>query len=59
MEREARTDKFTEVEDRYAEYTVYDQHYEKIGEVDDLFLDKNDQPEYLQRFSAALSQRVQ
>ncbi len=47
MEREARTDKFTEVEDRYAGYTVYDQHYEKIGEVDDLFLDENDQPEYI------------
>jgi hypothetical protein len=31
LEREARTDKFTEVEDRYAGYTVYDQHYEKIG----------------------------
>jgi len=47
VEREARTDKFTEVDDRYAEYTVYDQHYEKIGEVDDLYLDKNEQPEYL------------
>ena len=47
MERETRTDRFTEVEDQYAGYTVYDQHYEKIGEVDDLFLDENDQPEYL------------
>lgn len=47
MEREARTDKFTEVEARYAGYTVYDQHYEKIGEVDDLFLDENDQLEYI------------
>jgi len=47
LEREARTDKFTEVEDRYAGYTVYDQHYEKIGNVDDLFLDESDQPEYL------------
>jgi len=45
--REARTAKFTEVEDRYAGYTVYDQHYEKIGQVDDLFLDENDQPEYI------------
>ena len=40
MERKAHTDKFTEVEDRYAGYTVYDQHYEKIGNVDDLFLDE-------------------
>jgi uncharacterized protein (TIGR02271 family) len=47
LEREARTDKFTDVEDRYAGYTVYDQHYEKIGNVDDLFLDESDQPEYL------------
>jgi uncharacterized protein (TIGR02271 family) len=47
LEREARTDRFTEVEDRYAGYTLYDQHYEKIGEVDDLFVDENDQPEYL------------
>ena len=39
--------KFTEVEDRYAGYTVYDQHYEKIGNVNDLFLDENDSPEYL------------
>ena len=48
MERKARTDKYTEeVEVRYADYTVYDQHYEKIGNVDDLFVDENDQPEYL------------
>jgi uncharacterized protein (TIGR02271 family) len=47
VEREGRTDRFTEVEDRYAGYTVYDQHYEKIGEVEDLFLDENDQPEYI------------
>jgi len=47
LERQARTDKFTEVEDRYAGYTVYDQHYEKIGNVDDLFLDESDHPEYL------------
>jgi hypothetical protein len=47
VEREARTDEFTEVEDRYAGYTVYDQHYEKLGKVDDLFLDENDSPEFL------------
>jgi uncharacterized protein (TIGR02271 family) len=47
VERKARTDKFTEVEDRYADYIVYDQHYEKIGNVDDLFVDENDQLEYL------------
>src|SRR5215213_4271061 len=48
LEREARTDKVTEeVEDRYAGYTVYDQSYEKIGNVDDLFVDENDSPEYI------------
>jgi uncharacterized protein (TIGR02271 family) len=47
LEREAHTDKFTEVEDRYANYTVYDRHYEKIGNVDDLFLDESDQSEYI------------
>jgi uncharacterized protein (TIGR02271 family) len=47
LERQARTERFTEVEDRYVGYTVYDQHYEKIGNVDDLFLDESDQPEYI------------
>jgi uncharacterized protein (TIGR02271 family) len=47
LERQARTDKFTEVEDRYADYIVYDQHYEKIGNVDDLFVDENDSPQYM------------
>jgi uncharacterized protein (TIGR02271 family) len=47
LERQARTDKFTEVEDRYAGYIVYDQHYEKIGNVDDLFVDENDSPQYI------------
>ena len=28
-------------------YTVYDRDYEKIGKVDDLFVDENDQPEYI------------
>jgi len=47
LERKARTERFTEVEDRYAAYTVYDRHYEKIGNVDDLFVDENDQPQYI------------
>jgi hypothetical protein len=45
LERQARTDRFAEVEDRYAGYTVYDRHYEKIGNVDDLFVDENDSPQ--------------
>jgi uncharacterized protein (TIGR02271 family) len=44
---EERSDRFTALEDRYAGYTVYDQDYEKIGKVDDLFLDENDSPEYI------------
>jgi PRC-barrel domain len=48
LERQARTDKFTEeVAHRFAGYTVYDQDYEKMGKVDDLFLDESDHPEYL------------
>ena len=48
LERQARTDKFTEkVADRFAGYTVYDRSYEKIGNVDDLFVDESDQPEYI------------
>ena len=42
-----RGDRFTELEGAYKDYTVYDQHYEKIGKVDDLFVDENDQPEYI------------
>jgi uncharacterized protein (TIGR02271 family) len=44
---EHRDDRFTAIEDRYAGYTVYDQDGEKIGKVDDLFVDENDQPEYI------------
>ena len=44
---EERSDRFTAIEDQYAGYTVYDRHHEKIGEVDDLFLDENDSPEYI------------
>jgi len=47
MEREQRSDKFTAIEDRYAGYEVYDRNGEKIGKVDDLFVDENDQPEYI------------
>ena len=43
---EERSDRFTAVEDQYAGYTVVDQGGEKIGKVDDLFVDENDEPEY-------------
>jgi hypothetical protein len=44
---EGRHDRFTELEEAYKGYAVYDQHYEKLGKVDDLFVDENDQPEYI------------
>ena len=47
MQRETRTDRFTAIEDRFAGYEVYDPAGEKIGKVDDLFLDEADRPEYI------------
>ena len=47
MYSETRTDRFTAVEDGFAGYTVYDSNHEKIGKVDDLFMDGNDRPEYI------------
>jgi uncharacterized protein (TIGR02271 family) len=44
---EERDNRSAGIEDLYSEYTVYDRHYEKIGKVDDLFVDENDQPEYI------------
>src|SRR5215204_1340411 len=32
---------------RFDGYQIYDQHYEKVGKVDDLFVDENDVPEYI------------
>lgn len=40
-------DRSAEMEGLYAGYTVYDMHYEKIGEVDDLFVAEDDRPEYV------------
>ena len=47
MNSETRTNGFTEVEDRFAGYTVYDHSDQKIGKVDDLFVDGNEHPEYI------------
>ena len=44
---EERTDRFTALEGRFEGYEVYDPNGEKIGKVDDLFVDEYDQPEYL------------
>jgi uncharacterized protein (TIGR02271 family) len=47
MQREERGDRGTTIEERFANYEVYDHNYEKIGKVDDLFVDENDNPEYI------------
>ena len=47
MASEDSKDRFTEIEGLYAGYNVYDMHYEKIGEVDGLFVDEEDRPEYV------------
>jgi uncharacterized protein (TIGR02271 family) len=44
---ENRSDGFAAIEDRFSGYTVYDRDGEKVGKVDDLFVDENDQPEYV------------
>jgi uncharacterized protein (TIGR02271 family) len=47
MDRETRSDGYTAIEDRFAGYEVYDPAGEKIGKVDDLFVDQADEPEYI------------
>lgn len=40
-------DRMRELEERYEGYTVYDNAGEKIGKVDDLFVDETDREEYI------------
>jgi hypothetical protein len=40
-------DRLRELEERYEGYTVYDNRGEKIGKVDDLFVDETDREEYI------------
>ncbi len=47
MEREQGTDRITVPEGHFAGYEVYDQNRQRIGEVETLFLDESDQPEYI------------
>ena len=47
MEGEERRDRFTALEERYSGYQVDDRNGEKIGKVDDLFVDEHDEPEYI------------
>ena len=44
---ERRDDKFKELEEHYSSFAVYDSTSEKIGKVDYLFVNENDQPEYI------------
>ncbi len=44
---EERNDRFREVEDLYDGYQVNDRDGEKVGKVDDLFVDETDRPEYI------------
>jgi len=44
---EQRSDGYTAIKDEYSGYTVLDPNREKIGKVDDLFLDENNEPEYI------------
>ena len=47
MTAEVRNDRFTAIEDRFEDYEVYDRDGDKIGKVDDLFVDQSDEPEYI------------
>src|SRR5919107_4396461 len=47
MDGEQRSGRGTETLQRYEGYTVYDRDGDKIGKVDDLFVDENDQLEYI------------
>ena len=47
MEGEQRSNRAAGIEDQFARYEVYDRDGDKIGKVDDLFVDENDRPEYV------------
>jgi uncharacterized protein (TIGR02271 family) len=47
LQGKTRTDGFVEIEDRFAGYEVYDPAGQKIGKVDDLFVDETDELEYI------------
>jgi len=42
-----RGDWYAEGEYSLEGYQAYDVHYEKVGKVDDLFVDEDDQPKYV------------
>jgi sporulation protein YlmC with PRC-barrel domain len=42
-----RDDRLKELDDKYEDYAVYDNSGEKIGKVDDIFIDETDREEYI------------
>ena len=46
-ENVASEDRLRELEEKYEDYKVYDNQGEKIGKVDDLFVDETDREEYI------------
>ena len=47
MDRESVPDPFAGLKSSSEEYSVYDAHYERIGKVDDIFLDERDAVSYI------------
>ncbi|WP_053057633.1 PRC-barrel domain-containing protein [Rubrobacter aplysinae] len=47
MGEQGRGDRFRELEEAYSGYSVYDRDGDKIGKVDDLFVDESGREEYL------------
>ena len=47
MDRELGPDPFADLKDGSEEYHVYDKHYERIGRVDDVFIDERDAVSYV------------
>ena len=43
----ASEDRLRELEEKYEDYKVYDNQGERIGKVDDLFVDETDREEYI------------
>jgi sporulation protein YlmC with PRC-barrel domain len=43
----ANDDRLRELEEKYEDYKVYDNQGERIGKVDDLFVDETDREEYI------------
>ena len=53
-----RDDQSTMLQERYTGYVVHDVNGEKIGKIDDLFVDENDQPEYIGAETGVLETKV-